>query len=501
VAERVRNTVRTGDTVGRLSGDEFAVALANLAKAEDAGLVAQKIVDALAEPFTLEGHQSYITASIGIALYPGDGEEPEILVKNADTAMYRAKESGRNNYQFYLPQMNERLMERLKLENLLRGALERREYRLHFQPKASLATGAISGFEALLRWEHGGRLVAPAEFIPILEDTGLIVPVGEWVVRTACEQARQWRRPVAVNLSARQFQHKDLAAMVERALRETGLEAPLLELELTETLLMSDAEDAVLMLHRLKETGVRLSVDDFGTGYSSLAYLKRFPLDTLKIDRAFVRDAVSNPDDATITITIINLAHSMKLKVVAEGVETEGQCNFLRAHHCDEMQGYYFARPLAPEDCARALADDRRLPVPEAQAAVDAPTLLLVDDNEHDLALLERALAGEGYRILTAAGPAAGFELLARHGADIVVSDQHLPEMSGVEFLAKVRKMYPETVRAMVTGADPPTITRAVNTAGIHRFLSKDWNAERLCLEVREACQQYGRRRGLATGK
>jgi diguanylate cyclase (GGDEF)-like protein/PAS domain S-box-containing protein len=494
VAARLRACVRAGDTVGRLSGDEFAVALTNLAKAEDAGLVAQKIVDALAEPFTPDGHQAYVTGSVGIALFPADGEEPDVLVKNADTAMYRAKQIGRNNYQFYLPQMNEWLMERLKRETLLRGALERKEYRLYYQPKVSLATGAISGFEALLRWEHAGELVPPSDFIPILEDTGLIVSVGEWVVRTACEQARRWQRPVAVNLSARQFQHKDVAAMVEQALRETGLDPELLELELTETLLMSDAEDAVRMLRQLKSTGVRLSVDDFGTGYSSLAYLKRFPLDTLKIDRTFVSDAISSPDDATITVTIINLAHSMRLKVVAEGVETEGQCAFFRAHLCDEIQGYYFAHPLDAEACTRALAEDRRLPGPETRPASGATTLLLVDDNESDLELLSGILRDDGYRILTATSADAGYELLARHGADIVISDYLRPAASGIEFLAKVRKLYPDTVRAMLTGADPPTLTRAINRAGIHRFLSKSWNSTRVLSEVREAYDQHGRR-------
>ena len=496
VAARIKNAVRSGDTVGRLSGDEFAVVLSDLAKAEDAALVSQKIVAALAAPYMLEGHQTYITASIGIALFPDDGGEPDVLIKNADTAMYRAKEQGRDNYQFYLPQMNERLMARRRLETQLREALERDEYRLHYQPKVSLATGAISGFEALLRWEHGGRLVPPAEFIPILEETGLIVAVGEWVIRTACKQIKQWgrletgARPVAVNLSVRQFQSKDLAAVVERALRESGVAPELLELELTETLLMSEAEESVQTLRRLKAVGVRLAVDDFGTGYSSLAYLRRFPLDTLKIDRAFVHDAISNPDDATITITIINLARSMKLRVVAEGVETEGQVNFLRTHRCDEMQGYYFARPLTAEDGTRALIQDRRLPNPDARSDVDAPTLLLVDNNESDLTQLKGTLDAEGFRIVTAAGVDTGFELLARHGADIVITDHHLSGMSGVEFLRKVRKMYPETVRVLVTGGEAPTLTRAVNAAGIHRFLSKNWNKDRLCAEVREAYEQ-----------
>jgi diguanylate cyclase (GGDEF)-like protein/PAS domain S-box-containing protein len=500
VAARLKDCVRSGDNVGRLSGDEFAVALSNLAKADDAGLVAQKVVGALSAPFDLGGHQAYISASIGIALFPSDGQEPDALIKNADTAMYRAKEQGRNGYQFYLPQMNERLTQRLQLEAQLRGALDRKEFLLHYQPKVSLATGAITGFEALLRWQHGERLVPPAEFIAVLEETSLIVPVGEWVLRSVCEQLRRWEqagiavRPVAVNLSARQFQRKGLATVVGQVLRENKIDPDLLELELTETLLMSEAEEAVETLLQLKSLGVQLAVDDFGTGYSSLAYLKRFPLNALKIDRAFIRNAVTDPDDAAIALTIINLAHSLKLKVVAEGVETEGQLNFLRSHGCDEMQGYYFARPLKVEDCTQALVEDRRLPNPKPLPGADVPILLLVDDNENDLRLLKRTLGAESFHILTAASPADGFEFLARHGAAVVISDYRLADMSGIEFLSKVRKMYPETVRVIMTGGDPPTLTRAVNSAGIHRFLSKDWGQERLCSEVREAYQQRAER-------
>jgi EAL domain-containing protein (putative c-di-GMP-specific phosphodiesterase class I)/CheY-like chemotaxis protein len=457
-------------------------------------------VGALSAPFDLGGHQAYISASIGIALFPSDGQEPDALIKNADTAMYRAKEQGRNGYQFYLPQMNERLTQRLQLEAQLRGALDRKEFLLHYQPKVSLATGAITGFEALLRWQHGERLVPPAEFIAVLEETSLIVPVGEWVLRSVCEQLRRWEqsgiavRPVAVNLSARQFQRKGLATVVGQVLRENKIDPDLLELELTETLLMSEAEEAVETLLQLKSLGVQLAVDDFGTGYSSLAYLKRFPLNALKIDRAFIRNAVTDPDDAAIALTIINLAHSLKLKVVAEGVETEGQLNFLRSHGCDEMQGYYFARPLKVEDCTQALVEDRRLPNPKPLPGADVPILLLVDDNENDLRLLKRTLGAESFHILTAASPADGFEFLARHGAAVVISDYRLADMSGIEFLSKVRKMYPETVRVIMTGGDPPTLTRAVNSAGIHRFLSKDWGQERLCSEVREAYQQRAER-------
>jgi EAL domain-containing protein (putative c-di-GMP-specific phosphodiesterase class I) len=287
---------------------------------------------------------------------------------NADVAMYRAKEQGRNNYQYFTREMNERALERVRMEVALRRAIERREFLLHYQPKVDLKSGAICGLEALLRWQHPEKgLVSPAEFIPVLEDTGLIVPVGEWVMQAVCAQIQAWRGtglavpPVAVNLSARQFQQKDLEATVRRILQETGVAASLLEFELTESMLMKDPEGAERTLHALKEAGVKLSVDDFGTGYSSLAYLKRFPIDALKIDRAFIRDVTVDPDDAAITLAIISLAHSLKLKVIAEGVETEGQLRFLSAQNCDEMQGFYFARPLPAGECTRTLIEDRRL--------------------------------------------------------------------------------------------------------------------------------------------
>ena len=364
VAQRLQHCVRSGDTVGRLGGDEFAIALAHLAKPEDAGAVAHKIVAALSLPFELAGQQVYVSASIGISICPADGTEPDKLLKNADTAMYRAKEAGRNTHQFYLAEMNERAIERLKIETQLRGALDRREFLLHYQPKVDLASGRISGFEALLRWQHPERgLVPPAEFISILEDTGVIIPVGEWVVTEVCEQLRRWQdaglvlRPVAVNLSARQFGQKNLDAIVGDILRANAIGPGLLEFELTESMLMRDPEDAVQTLKSMKANGIRLAVDDFGTGYSSLAYLKRFPLDSLKIDRAFIRDVTTDPDDATIAIAIINLARSLKLNVVAEGVETEAQLDFLRANGCAEMQGYYFARPMPAANCTRALEE------------------------------------------------------------------------------------------------------------------------------------------------
>jgi diguanylate cyclase (GGDEF)-like protein/PAS domain S-box-containing protein len=370
-AERLRSCIRASDTVGRLGGDEFAAILSELAKPRDAGLVAQKIIDVFERPFDLEGKETYVTASVGVTLYPADSDNAEALVVNADAAMYRAKEQGRNNYQYFTRDMNERAVQRVQMEIALRRALEREEFRLFYQPKADLVTGKICGFEALLRWEHPDKgMVLPGEFIPVLEDTGLIVQAGEWVLRTACVQIKAWQEagmkvpPISVNLSARQFEQKNLKGAVGQILGETKVDPSLIEFEITESLLMNDPEGAARTLHDLKDSGVKLSMDDFGTGYSSLGYLKRFPIDTLKIDRTFVRDISTDADDATLTRAIINLAQNLRLNVVAEGVETEAQLAFLCLNGCDEMQGYLFARPTTAEECGRMLREGRKLAIP-----------------------------------------------------------------------------------------------------------------------------------------
>ena len=498
VADRLRKCVRSGDVVGRLGGDEFAVVLAGLDKPDNAGVVAKKIVAALAEPFDLEGQRTYISASIGIAVFPEDAKQVDDLLKNADTAMYRAKEQGRNNYQFYRGEMNERAAQRLQLEASLRAAAERAEFVLHYQPKVELTGGEISGFEALLRWQHPGRgLVSPLEFVPALEETGQILSVGEWVLQTACGQINAWQsqglpaRPLAINVSARQFQQRNLEAFLA-AIRAVGIDPSLIQLELTESLLMQDAETAIGALTRLKDAGVRLSVDDFGTGYSSLAYLKRFPLDEIKIDRAFVRDVTTDPEDADIALAIIGLAHSLGLKVVAEGVETEAQLLFLRSHGCDEFQGYYFSPPRPAADCSEMLRQGLRMPLPAVDAASGLTSaVLVVDDSPADLELMRRALTPAGYRLFEASSPQAAFEVLTRHRVDLVISDHRMPGMTGVEFLARVRKLHPQALRIVMSGhGSADTVTDAVNEASIHKYLSKDWTAVRLRAEVREAFRQ-----------
>jgi diguanylate cyclase (GGDEF)-like protein len=363
VGKRLLACVRAGDTVGRISGDEFAVVLADMAHPDDAALVAQKALEALARSFDLGGNEAYITASIGIAAFPGDGDDAETLLKNADMAMYRAKELARNSYHFFTAEMNERTLAKAALNTDLRRALERGEFTLHYQPKVDLASGKLRGMEALMRWNHPARgLVSPAEFIPALEDSGLIIPVGEWVVEEACRQVRRWQAagcmpvPVAVNLSPKQFRRRDLDAVIGDALSRSGVSAEFLELEITESCLMENPEDAVRVMRNLRAAGLRISIDDFGTGYSSLSYLTRLPLSALKIDGSFVRDVDSSAESASIVRAIIDMAQNLHLTVIAEGVETEQQAAFLRRHGCDQAQGYFFGRPVAAEKMVERLA-------------------------------------------------------------------------------------------------------------------------------------------------
>ena len=362
VAVRLRSCLREGDTVARLGGDEFTLLLPDVGQAVDAAKVAKKVLDLVRMPIELDGRELFVTSSMGISLYPDDGRDAETLVKNADAAMYRAKEQGRDLYQLYTPALNATALERLALESSLRKALAHSELLLHYQPILDVATRRVHGVEALLRWRHPELgLVPPGDFIPLAEVTGLILAIGPWVLRAACAQARAWQdlQPglrMAVNLSARQFQEAGLVGHVTDALADTGLDPHCLQLEITESSAMQNAQTAIQTLRELKALGVGLSIDDFGTGYSSLSYLKRFPIDTLKIDQSFIRDIGTDPDDAAIASAIIALAHTLKLTVVAEGVETADQLEFLTRHGCDRTQGYFFSRPLAAERCSELLA-------------------------------------------------------------------------------------------------------------------------------------------------
>lgn len=366
VAERLIKCVREGDTVARLSGDEFVVLLSGLSNIRDAALVADKIVATVSEPCHIGGKELRVSLSIGIAVFPDDGKNIDELLRNADTAMYHAKQDGRGRFSFFAEHMNDEAMRRLAVGSALQRAISKNEFILHYQPKVSASNGEICGFEALIRWPQAdGVWIPPSQFIPIAEETGRIEPIGRWALREAAMQIQSWREagavdiPIAVNVSAQQFLRDSVAQYIATVLHETGIPSGMLEAELTESAVMTDPGKAIQVLHQIRDLGVPISIDDFGTGYSSLAYLKRFPLNKLKIDAAFVRDIASDPDDAAIVLAIITLAHTLNLTVIAEGVETSEQMDFLIQHGCDEMQGNYFSKPVSTEEALRMLKNGR----------------------------------------------------------------------------------------------------------------------------------------------
>ena len=502
LAQRVNQIVAPGDTLAHLGSDEFALVLTHCRDVDDVIVAAQRVLEQLAQPAQLDGHDVIITASIGISLYPRDGNTPGALLVGADVALSHVKESGRNSFHFFTAEMNTHALRWIALENQLRRAIERNELSLHYQPQVSLTDGRVCGLEALLRWENGelGR-VSPADFIPLAEDTGLILAIGSWVIEQACRQNKAWQAAglaphcVAVNVSARQFASGDLPRVVRDALRKSGLEARYLELELTESVMMQDSEYAQQQLNELSAIGVSVALDDFGTGYSSLAYLSRFALDKLKIDQTFVRSITSDPRSAAIAQATIALAHGLKLTVVAEGVETIGQLHFLRNLGCDKIQGYLFSPALPAAALADLLREQRALPQ-DNLTLLPNRTLLLLDDERNVLNALVRLFRREGYRILVATRAREALELLAANEVQVVISDQRMPEISGTDFLARARELHPQTVRMVLSGhADLETIRDAINRGAVWQFLSKPWDDDELKSIVRAAFAEADRLR------
>ncbi|MBI2306687.1 MAG: EAL domain-containing protein [Rhodocyclales bacterium] len=500
VGRRLLACAGAGDTVARLDGDRFALAAAALGCDEDIDLLLCKVQAAFTEPFTIDGREIGLTASLGVAVHPSGGTTAEALLKNAATAVNRAKQQGYSQFRFYTEDLNAGALARIELEAALRQAVERNELVLHYQPKVDLQSGRVSGVEALLRWQRSGHaLVAPLDFIPLAEKTGLIVGIGAWVIDSACRQIRDWLQQgfsdirVAVNVSAHQLRAGDLKSVVAQALQRHGVAAQHLELELTESMLMESPDDAVMQLRDLKQLGVKLSLDDFGTGYSSLGYLSRFPIDTVKIDRAFVADLVSEPNAASIANSIIMLGHRMRLKVVAEGVENAAQLGYLRQNGCDEMQGYYFSRPLAADALSELLREGKSLPGSNELAGLSgAHTLLVVDDEPSILSSVKRLLRREAYRVITAGSAGEGLELLATNAVQVILSDQRMPEMNGTDFLRRVKELHPDTVRIIFSGyTDLETVTNAVNEGALYKFLTKPWEEDQLREQIRDAFRYY----------
>ncbi|MES2257220.1 MAG: EAL domain-containing protein [Pseudomonadota bacterium] len=495
VAQRLEGVAGEGATVARLGADEFAVLLPVLDVAA-AGAIATKMVALLGEPLPHGAPPVRVTASVGVSLLPDDADDIAALLRNAGLAMQDAKRRGGNTLRFFSADMNARMAARFALEAELGHAIERGELIMHYQARCSLVTGAITGAEALLRWRHPTRgMVAPAEFIRMAEETGLVLPIGNWAIDSVCAQLRAWKEAglhvptIAVNLSARQFQQKDLLRSLRHALESNGIAASSLELEITESAVLRDVEAAIVTLGELKALGVTIALDDFGTGYSSLRYLKRFPVDHLKIDQSFVRDITTQPDDAAICKAVIDLAHNLHLTVIAEGVETQEQMQYLRRQRCDAMQGFLFCRALPADGFAQLLASNKKLPLGEADDGQG--TLLILDDEPNIVRALNRALRPDGYKILAATSAADALKLLALNSVQVVLSDQCMPEMSGTEFLSRVRDLYPDTLRIILSGhADFASVLGAVNGGTIHRCFTKPWDENQLRDCVQQAFRQ-----------
>lgn len=503
IGERIQACASANDIVARYGGDEFVVVTSGSEDVANGSGLCQRLLAAVSEPMNLDDRVFHVTCSVGASVFPQDGKDPETLLRNADAAMHRAKALGRNQFHYYAEEMNAVATEHLVLDGQLRQALEKHEFSLHYQPKVHIADGTISGFEALLRWNHPTEgSISPVKFVPILESNGLIVPVGEWVLRTVCAQIAAWIEarlqpvPIAVNVSTRQLRSAAMSRRMMEIVREYAIPPGLIEIEITETVLMQNDSVAIASLRELQAMGIRISIDDFGTGYSSLAYLRRLPLDTLKVDRSFIRDVTKNPEAALITRAVVSMAHSLNLKVVAEGVETYTQLAFLATIGCDEIQGYYFSRPEAADTCTAYLIERRRLDVSQLNLPDETPTLLLVDDERNVRAALTRLLRPDGYRILSAESAEQAMELLAANVVHMVIADQRMPGTPGVELLSRVKDLYPDAIRIVLTGhTDVKSATDAINLAAVHKYFSKPWDDEELRRDVKDALAAMLRQR------
>lgn len=491
--QRIAASVRSIDLVTRPGGDEFVIVMP--APSVPALQTAQALLDGIARPMLIEGHEIHLTCSIGIATAPADGDYAETLLRRANAALHQAKLLGRNQVSVYACAPHDEDPERLALEIALRQALRDEQLELHYQPQIDLEHGRVVGVEALLRWQHPtlGH-IAPDRFIPIAEETGLIVPIGDWVLRRAVEQAVAWQRAAlpplrtAVNLSARQLLQPDLARRIEALLAVSGLDPRLFGVEVTESMLIANFDQAVQHLSALRALGVEVSLDDFGTGYSSLCYLRRLPVDVVKIDRSLVPDVTSPAEDVSITRAIITMAHQLQMKVLAEGVESEGQAALLAANQCDQMQGYWFSGALPAAEVDTMLRDGRQIDLALLGRRSRQRTLLLVDDEENIVAALRRLLRAEGWLLLCATSGEQALQLMALHEIDVILSDQRMPGMTGVELLRRTRQLYPETIRLVLSGyTELQSITDAINEGAIYKFLAKPWDDEELRAHLREA--------------
>ena len=497
VAQRLLQLAPGAGMTAHLGGGEFALLVDGPGDAGEAAAqsMARALVEGVAGPFQIGNTEIFATVAIGVALWPADADGPDALLDHACASVQQARELDSNRICFYTPAANARAATRLANEAGLRRAIDRNELYLCYQPQIDLGTGRIVGLEALARWKDAVRGdISPAEFIPLAERTGLIIPIGEWILRTACMDSVRWQAEglapvrVAVNLSMLQLQQPDIVQRIQAILQETGLPANRLGVEVTESMLIERVEHVAQTLLQLKAIGIEIALDDFGTGYSNLGYLSKLPIDVLKIDRLFVHDVTAPTQDVSITRALINMAHGLNMKVLAEGVENDSQLALLVASRCDQIQGYYFSPPVRADDIEVMLRDDRRLPAHVLVRQSRKRTLLLVDDEENIIASLRRLLRRDGYHIITANSGAQGLQRLAENEVDVILSDQRMPGMTGVEFLRRAKELYPQTVRMTLSGyTELQSITDAINEGAVYKFLTKPWDDERLRAHVNEA--------------
>ncbi len=496
---RLQACVRDSDTIARIGGDEFVIVFYDQSGDSVAASAMQRILDCMSEPVVVDGYSIVPGCSIGFACFPQDGRDVDTLLKNADTAMYRAKEIGRNNYQFYTTELHHRLNSRMELEKSLCAALERGEFVLHYQPRIELRSGRLAGLEALIRWQHPELgLLPPMHFIPAAEEAGLSGSIGDWVVRAACTQHKLWEQaglsqvPIAINVSASQFFSPGFAQSISAALRDTDVAASSLELDLKESLLMQDPSATIRILRELKVIGIGLSIDDFGTGFSNLGYLKRFPVDRIKLDPSFISEIHSHPDDLAIADAIIGMAHRLRLKVAAEGAESGSQIAMLAARGCDEMQGDYFSPALPADMCAALLQEKRVLEIERIGTPLTMRTVLLIDPDPDSRRALSTMSESAGYRLLEAPDAHEAFDVLATEEVSVVLCDSGMHGMSGIEFLSRARKMYPDTVRVLLSAwSDAGMATDAINRGGVYKFVHKPWNDGEMAAMLEDAFTRY----------
>lgn len=498
IANRLVKTAGAEGIVTRMSKDNFNIVHPRINDVLEAKQLAENLQAAILEPVVLGDFEIHLEAKIGICFYPSDGVFAHELVQHAGIALNQAKADRLSNLRFFEREMNDLLLSKIALTNDMRHAIERNEFELYYQPQVDLGNGSVTGVEALVRWNHPVLgFLPPGKFIALAEESGLIMPLGDWILKRAILQAKEWLDAgitdssftIAVNASAMQMQTANLVNLMESLLEETGLPARCIDLELTESLLMSNISETQTLLKRLKDMGIQLSIDDFGTGYSSLSYLKQFSVDKLKIDKSFIDYVITDPNDAVIVQATIAMAHSIGLIVIAEGVETQAQANYLRTLHCDQIQGYYFSRPIPAGEIQQLLRSDAKLNLPFAEHKL---SVLLVDDEPNILSALRRVLRRDGYEIFTAQSGEEALELLANNPVMVILSDQRMPNMTGTEFLSRVKIMHPRTVRIILSGyADLNSITEAINKGEIYKFRTKPWDDEELRNDVREAFLHY----------